>query len=245
MTACDWPLVFASCTESTCSHLDSLDPEIAAAVEESAIEWLWEATNRRFGNCPVTLLPCLNGCNNNYGRPWTPYRSAPGSLSWVNVGCAVCANTCACSMPSAVFLPTGGTVTEVRIDGVVLPADDWRVISRMLIRLDGGAWPTCQDLTATPPSWEVDFIPGAVVPSMGQIAAGQLACQIARRLCGQACELPANTTSVTRQGVTIFIEPGTGTGIWLIDQWVELANRTTPRVYSPDVPAVLIGSTGS
>lgn len=244
MTACDWPLVFASCTDSTCSHLEGLDPEVATAVEESAVEWLYTATNRRFGNCPITILPCLNGCRNNYGLPWAPFRARSGSFAWTNVSCASCTNLCSCGSPSQVTLPTKGTVTEVRLDGVVF--EDWKLLnSQILIRTDGGSWPNCQDVTAEPPTWDVDFVPGLPVPSMGQIAAGHLACQIARRLCGQACELPANTTSVSRQGVTILIEPGTGTGIWLIDQWVELVNKPVSRVHSPDVPPVLIGQTGS
>lgn len=238
MTACDWPLIYTQCEgDGSCAHLESMDEQTAEAVEASAVDWLWEATNRRFGNCTVTFLPCINGCHNNYGQMW-PTRLAG---TWVNVGCAICVDTCACSAPSQVILPTKGTVIEVRLDGVPLAAEDWRVLNhKYLIRVDGGAWPACQDLTANPPTWEVDFIPGNPVPQMGQIAAGLLACQLARRFCGQACELPANTSSVTRQGVTITLDPTTMTGIYLIDRWIELMNKAQSRVWNPDVPVVRI-----
>lgn len=235
---CDWTLTHAQCEGTSCTHLDSLEPDVAAAIEDAAVEWLWNATNRRYGNCPVTILPCLNGCQNNYGQPWAPYRLAAGSWSWVNVGCASCSTLCSCSTPSQVILPTKGTVTEVRVDGTPLDPLDWNLLnSQILIRTDGGSWPTCQDLTAEPPTWEVDFIPGLAVPGFGSIVAGVLACQLARRVCGASCDLPANASSVSRQGVTIFLDPNGGqTGIWLIDQWVNMVNTAPSRVYSPDVP---------
>lgn len=234
--SCDWPVIYTQCEDNgSCLHLEGMDELTAEAVVESATEWLWNATNRRFGNCTSTLLPCLKGCRHG-GRP-QPFRLAPGSLSWINVGCAACGNMCSCSNISAVTLPTFGTVTEVRLDGVVF--DDWQLLNgKYLLRIDGGQWPTCQELGVTPPTWEVDFVPGNPVPQMGQIAAGLLACQMARRFCGQACDLPANTTNVTRQGVTIAIDPMTETGIYLIDHWIKRMNVAPARVWSPDVPVL-------
>lgn len=238
MTPCDWPIEYATCEGDTCVHMESLDPAVVTAIEGMAVTWLWEATRRRFGNCPVTLLPCLNGCHNNYGQPWGVYR-IPGSTSWVNMGCGSCSGTCSCGSVSQVILPTKGAVVEVRIDGEIVPADDWKVLSnKYLLRTDGGSWPQCQDLAADPPTWEVDFVPGFPVPAMGPILTGQLACNLARRFCGQGCELPANTTAVTRQGVSILIEPGEATGIWVIDQWVTMMNQAVARVWSPDVRVV-------
>jgi hypothetical protein len=104
--------------------------------------------------------------------------------------------------------------------------------------VDGGVWPTCQDFTADPPTWEVTYTPGLEVPEMGRIALGSLVCQLARRVCGQACDLPANVTAVTRQGVTIALDPTTETGLWIVDQWVAMVNRPLAKVWSPDLSPV-------
>ena len=234
MGPCDWPVNYATCEGDVCSHMDSVDPIVVPIIEQQAAYWLWEATLRRFSNCPVTLLPCNRRCA-SYGAspPWVPYRTAGG---WVNVACGRCGLDCSCTFVDNLILPTAGTVLAVEIDGDVLSVDAWRVYNRRhLTRIDGGSWPTCQDLAyVTTPNFSVTYIPGAEVPEMGGILAGQLACQIARRICGQSCELPANATAVTRQGVSILIEPGTATGIWIIDQWVEMMNKAVSKVWTPE-----------
>jgi hypothetical protein len=240
---CDWPILGCD----TCCDLD-VPPDIMEAAQEAAVDWLWNATNRRFGNCEVTILPCLQSCGYTsamgYGSypAWIPYRTSGG---WVNVSCG-CRRSCSCTTISELILPTVGTVSEVAEDGVILDPSAWRVDNmRRLVRLDGGVWPTCQDFTADPPSWTVTYSPGYPVPSMGQLAASTLACQLARRVCGHKCDLPANTTQVTRQGVSITIDPTTNTGLWLVDNWVEMVNKAPARVYSPDVPAPLVTVTSS
>lgn len=240
---CDWEPIFSECGEDgSCTHLDSMNPDLALVVEEVGVTWLWESTLRRYGNCPVTILPCNQRCS-SYGSspPWVPYRTAGG---WVNVGCNRCGNDCSCTYVSQLVLPTAGTVTEVIVDSEILSPDAWRVFNRRLLtRIDGGSWPTCQDLTyETTPVFAVTYTPGAEVPAAGQLAAGSLICQIARRLCGQACELPANATSISRQGVAIALEPGAATGIWMIDQWVDMMNKAVSKVWSPNLSRPLIAS---
>lgn len=227
MTVCDWPV--QGC--DTCCDLD-VHPDVLAATQTMATEWLWEATNRQFGNCPVEILPCAKGCSGS-GNQWVPYRTASG---WTNVGCGTCADTCSCTSLSEIILPTPGTVLSVSSNGFSLPPEAWRVDNmRRLVRLDGGRWPTCQDFTADPPTFAVIYTPGYEVPLQGQLAAAALACQLARRACGEKCDLPANTTQVTRQGVTITIDPGKETGLWVVDQWVQLMNRPHATITSPDV----------
>lgn len=227
---CDWPLLGCD----TCCDLD-VPPDVLEAAQEAAVDWLWNATNRRFGNCQVTILPCLQTCDAGYGpwSAWVPYHTRSG---WVNVGCGRCRDACSCSSISEVILPTVGTVSEVAEDGVVLDPSAWRVDNmRRLVRLDGGVWPTCQDFAADPPTWTVTYAPGYPVPSMGQLAAATLACQLARRACGAKCDLPANATQVTRQGVSITLDPSMSTGLWTVDQWIEMINRPVSRVWSPDL----------
>ena len=248
VTACDWEPLFSNCGEDgTCTHLDGMDPDLAEAVTEAGVTWLWEATGRRYGNCPVTILPCLRSCS-GYGSartpPWVPFRSGGG---WINVACGKCGLSCSCSSISEIVLPTVGTVLAVTLDGVLLEETDWRLDNhRLLVRLEG-SWPACQDLSyVEEPSFAVTYVPGLSVPAMGALAAGTFLCQLARRLCGASCDLPANASAVTRQGVSVTLDPLTETGLWVVDQWIEMANRATPRVYSPDVAptrtAVLSGS---
>lgn len=128
----------------------------------------------------------------------------------------------------------------VESHGVSLPPTSWRLDNhRLLVRIDGGSWPTCQDLSySETPDFAVTYIPGLDLPVQGQLAAGTLSCQLARRFCGAKCDLPANTTAVSRQGVSITIEPGADTGLWVIDQWIGIVNRAIPTVRSPDISRV-------
>lgn len=241
---CDWTPIFSECggEDGSCSHLDSMNADLSEVVQEVGVTWLWEATMRRFGNCPVTILPCNQGCS-SYGSspPWVPYRTAAG---WVNVGCNRCGNDCSCTHVDQIILPTSGTVTEVVVDGSELSEDAWRVYNRkILARIDGGTWPTCQDLAyATTPEFSVTYTPGNDVPAMGQLAAGSLICQLARRLCGQSCDLPANATNVSRQGVSIVLDPGMTTGLWVIDQWIDMMNKGVAKVWTPSMSRPLIAS---
>jgi hypothetical protein len=231
-----------------------------ALVEEMATTYLWEWTLRQFGECPVVLRPCREDSNcvefsTFWGRGPYPWGSAGGSWpvlvsgKWYNLrGCA-CSQGCSCAIPNSLALPGPVlAVIEVMIDGVVVAPGAYRLDGNLLIRTDGLSWPACQDLAApvtAPNTWQISYTRGAVVPSGGQIAAGVLACELAKALCRDAsCALPQRVQTITRQGVTIaMIDSGVGlekgqTGIWLIDSWV--ASITQPvqpsRVYSPDVP---------
>jgi hypothetical protein len=143
-----------------------------------------------------------------------------------------------------IILPTSGTVSEVIVDSSELSEDAWRVYNRrILARIDGGSWPTCQDLAyATTPEFSVTYTPGNDVPAMGQLAAGSLICQLARRLCGASCDLPANATNVSRQGVSIVLDPGMTTGLWVIDQWIDMMNKGVAKVWTPSMSRPLIAS---
>jgi hypothetical protein len=237
---CDWSPTYIDCEGDTCIHLEGLNPTAAEAVLGLAATWLWYATMRRYGNCPVTILPCRRGCSSMGGWPaWVPFRTATG---WVNVGCGRCGgDDCSCTSIDQIVLPTAGEVVAVELDGAPLTDEAWRVDNRRyLLRTDGGVWPTCQDLSFNPslgesPSFAVTYIPGLPLPSAGEIAYGMFACQLARRACGERCELPANATAVTRQGVSILLDPGSMTGIWIIDQWVQMVNKAASQVWTPDM----------
>lgn len=273
---CSWDLTFPCATtdpddeEYTCEHLDELTPDARATIEEMATAFLWNWTARQFGACPVTIRPCRQNCWQGVstywgrggvgstlstgiaGRPFTPVIINGG---WYNIGCGTCGDSCGCGHTESLQLPGPiAAVTEVQIDGEVLPPSAYRVDNdRFLVRTDGGAWPTCQDMNAAlgeENTWAVTYERGIPVPAGGQVAAGSLACELAKAACrDKSCGLPQRVQSVTRQGVTIavldaFDDIDTGhTGIWLIDSWVaSVMKRPRPwRVYSPDRKPPVVG----
>lgn len=93
-------------------------------------------------------------------------------------------------------------------------------------------------------TFQVTYMRGIDVPMGGQVAAGRLACELAKAACGDnTCALPKRVQTITRQGVTVglldsFDDVDKGrTGIWLIDSWVASMNipqSRAGRVLSPD-----------
>lgn len=251
---------------SGCSALDDLSPEQAAAFERMAGELLWEWTDRIYGTCEVVARPCRSRCgsalrwrNTFWGRgpyPWDGISA--GSWvplliggEWFNVGCG-CAGMCSCAEegPSALLLPGPiASVTSVRIDGVVLDPAEYRVADgRLLVRADGSPWPSCQNLLAPASelgTFEVTYRRGTEVPVGGRVAAGVLACELAKAACqDDTCQLPQRVQTVTRQGLTVGIVDAfqglneARTGIWLIDSWTSSVRLGTAKpmagVRSPD-----------
>lgn len=268
-----WPL--GHCDEDTespgvqkCAALANLDPVQAQLVEDAAVEYLWNWTGKRFGTCSVTIRPCQEACLGDMTtyRGWdTASARLPhfgGQLSpalvggqWFNFGCSGCGERCSCSFVSEVALPQPvSTVTEVRLDGAVFPEASWRVDNnRYLVRTDGGQWPHCQDMTSDPATdpdtFSVTYDIGTPAPAGGQVAAGVLACELAKAACGAAgCRLPQRVQSITRQGVTAaFLDTNAdlwtngATGLFAVDSWVASVNspsRTGGRIMSPDTRAV-------
>jgi hypothetical protein len=248
-----------------CSALDSLSDDAVAGFERMAAELLWNWTGRIFGVCELSVRPCRSGCssaarwmNTFWGRGPYPWGAGAGSWvplliggEWFNMGCG-CAGTCSCSEsgPSSLRLP--GPITEVvsvRVDGVPVPSSAYEVMyGRNLVRRDGGVWPACQDLLLNadqPGTFEVVYRRGVAVPLGGQIAAGVLACELAKAACNDnSCQLPQRLQTVTRQGMTVGIVDsfqglGDGkTGIWLIDSWTSSIKGQNAKgfagVRSPD-----------
>jgi hypothetical protein len=156
-----------------------------------------------------------------------------GQGSFINLGCGRCGDSCSCSAVSELILP--GPIAEpieILVDGVALDIDTSVVVYNYnrLTRIDGGKFPTCQDLSKPPSevgTWQVTYLQGEPVPHGGQLVAGILACEYAKAMCGDdSCCLPKRVSSITRQGITMamlddFDRLSLGmTGIWEIDDWV-------------------------
>jgi hypothetical protein len=269
MSPCSWPVSYSDA--KPCSAL-SADPTVRSQAETMATEFLWRWTGRQFGLCPVTIRPCRQNCYGGLstftgGEPRVLGQAMGGLYSrspfypmmfngeWLNVACGRCGNSCDCGYTPSISLPGPiDSITEVVVNGVALPATAYRVDNyRHLLRIDGGDWPTCQDLSADSAAgsasasrgtWQVTYQRGSAVPAGGQVAAGLLACEFAKALVGDAgCKLPQRVQSITRQGVTVavldtFADLDKGrTGIWLIDSWVASIMKPAgrSRVYSPDL----------
>jgi hypothetical protein len=176
---------------------------------------------------------------------------------WVNVGCgAGCRDKCGCGAFGTTMrfdMPVWDVIA-VQVDGQDLPSGAYRVDNgTLLVRQDGGRWPYCQDMSkplGEPDTWAVTFSVGAPVPAGGQIAAGLLACELARAACGDSgCRLPQRWQTITRAGVTISAAIDTfegldqgKTGIWIIDSWVASVTKASAAyssisIASPDYSA--------
>lgn len=232
----------------SCSAYTDLDPALQEQVDAWAVQYLWNWTRRRFGPCEVSYRPCRKRCAGLGGGIF------PALIGgrFYNLCCGLCgdADTCSCKHVSQIILP--GPIaepTEILIDGVELPLDAVRIDNfTVIVRIDGGHFPDCQDLGAEPTepdTWQVSYLQGEPIPSGGGLVAGMLACELAKSVCGDSsCRLPQRVTSITRQGLTMAILDSFDgldsgyTGIWAIDSWLSAANNPPRRstVSSPDVP---------
>lgn len=248
---CSWPMA------ATCEALD--DHPHADLIREAAVTYLWNWTGKVFGTCVVTVRPCRLGCNPNstyrglagpdsvmptIGGLWEP--ALVGGV-WRNLTCGQCRTDCSCDATESVRLPGPvADIVEVTVGGQVLDPEAYRVDNRqMLVRDDGGRWPACQDMSVpedAPGAWTVTYTWGVPVPSHGQLAAGVLACEMAKaRLGDQDCLLPQRLQTVVREGITVDVmDPFEGledgkTGIWFIDSWVGSMRQPPQRssVYLP------------
>lgn len=240
METIEWPVSYAGC--GPC-------PEDAQPFEGMAVEYLWNWTGQRYGLIALDVRPCLTGCYGStmYDGPGglRPLQGNPGSSTVPNTSlvtsCGRCRGSrCDCSMLNSLVLPAPvAEITSVTIDGVVLDPAAYTVYDdRYLMRMDGGEWPRCQDFTQAAGlegTWSVAYKRGIAAPEGGSIAAGVLACELAKAACNSSsCQLPQRLQSITRQGVTMAVlDPFEGldsgrTGIWLIDSWVASVTKA-PR----------------
>lgn len=190
----------------------------------AATEVLYWASGQQFGLCTQTIRPCRRDCwgmgSYNWGRDllptWggSPFSGWPTPAlingEWFNLVCGACGDNCSCTMISEAMLPGPvWSVTTVKVDGVTLTPDvDYRVDdNRILVRLGGEMWPACNDLSQADTeegTWSATVEFGQPPPTLGGIAVGALAAEIAKLLvCDASCGLsPFFLSSFSRQGVS-------------------------------------------
>jgi hypothetical protein len=242
---CEWPLDWADCVGCK----DGLSDADIVRFGQMAGERLWETTGRVFGVCEVTIRPCAAQSepasmwrSTFWGRGPYPWAPSMGNGSWVpvliggqwtNITCGCVGWQCRCTLDGPTVLKLPGPVreiSEVKVDGVVIPEASYRVdYNRLLIRTDGATWPATQNLLlddTEPDTFTVTYERGIPVPIGGQIAAAVLAAEMQKASCGdKTCRLPERLQTVTRQGVTVGValtgDDWRETGIWLIDDWIK------------------------
>lgn len=198
-------------------------PLSTAAISGDAIDWathiLWAKSGRQFDQCEITWRPCRKDC---WGSAWPfdrfiesryphPYNYAG---QWFNLGCGGCPGSCSCTVLHTVELPMPvASIVEVKVDGVTLVSGSYTVYDhRTLIRTDGPSWPLCNDLNLPDTevgTWAITAVVGPEVPSLGRMAVGELARELALACVDDgACRLPSAVQSIVRQGVSItFLDP--------------------------------------
>lgn len=252
MTCDPWPVVWPCDTSEVAS--DQLDTALAAAT--TILDGL---SGQQFGTCTVKLRPCRAECRDGasweLGWPvWPDYWTTWGTVgvdAWLALAtCGSCGGGgCSCTFVPELLLPAPVVrVTEVRVDGAVLVTGAYRLDDgHRLVRLDGSDWPCCNDLLRTDAqtgTWSVTAVFGQEVPAIGQLAVGELACDLLRALRGEDCRLPRGITQLARQGVTITIPDVTDrlndglTGLYTTDLFIRTVNpgrvAARARTYSVD-----------
>lgn len=240
----------------------SLSPAVTGAALAAASELVWTLSGRRFGLCTSVLRPCRRECQ---GMIWPlgsgiwPFTS-PGMTyplpiwwngQWLNLTCGSCTTDCSCTVVEEVVLPGGVyAITQVLIDGAVLSPSAYRLDdNRLVVRIDGGAWPLCNNLSLNDTevgTWSITAQWGEPLPEIGKIAVGELACEFGKYLSGSACNLPETVTSLSRQGVSLtFADPNEvlnegRLGLHFTDMFLSAFNpsglRARSQVYSVDGP---------
>lgn len=237
--------------------------EVPEARQETALalasSFLWAATGRQYGVCPVTVRPNQSGGHevayqaypvlagtDGLGVPGGPFLFGG---RWFNAGCAsACCGNQACAI---VLRGPVASVDEVLVGEEEIPASAYRVDvtggAYLLVRIDGECWPACQDFRAEPGeagAFSVAYGLGRPLPLALQVATAMLACEYSKALAGGPCKLPAKMTRLSRQGVEVELEPSAPddgkTGIREVDDVIASLNpgrrASPPLVLSMDLP---------
>lgn len=229
-----------------CGPLSAAAMAVTGDAVSMATEVLWSLSGQRFGICEVTLRPCRDECAQGFGTlsDWwagvgiAPFTATGGPRPWWADGvwhnvCGGCTSGCSCTQLQEAILPAPTReVLEVRLNGVVLNPDAYRVDeNRRLVRTDGGVWPYCQDMAkndSEPGTWSVTITVGETVPTLARRAVADLAAEFAKDCAGEECRVPYDVTSLSRQGITLdFGNPN----VENIDSLVRLLGLRTVRLF--------------
>jgi len=180
-------------TDELVCDISGLDIAVTQNLLDTAVEWLNDATCNQFGGSCLYDLRVTTNCNH---------------------GPQSCGNRCDWDRIDLTrFLPSPVTsIAAVEVDGVSVTDADYRLDDRRwFVPTRGGSlvpWPT-QNMNETidqPNTWKITAYAGQEPPRPMKLAAQELTCQLVRRWATGDCDLPDNTTSVSRDGVTISMQ---------------------------------------
>lgn len=261
------------CSDCTLPAPEAPGYDAAVAELEAALLWasrrVFMATGYRFfGECSAVIRPCRKGCSGlpaslSIPSDW-PYPAWPvpiGAEGYVNVWACGCSagDPCSCTSWDRLPLPylPARSVTDVTIDGTALDPGAYRVVAEAwLERIDGEAWPVCQDVGAPLTevgTWGYTLSHGLDLPPEGLPLVSAYACELLKSCAGGECALPAGVRVVSRDGVEFAVaEPSEFrelglTGFGPLDDWIMLLNgghvTEPPRIYRPgrEAPAPILG----
>lgn len=221
----DWPIRW-SCETAE----DDLD--FMALAQQAAQDILWGLSGRRLGLCHTTesyRAPCTGRC------PGLPDGTPAGVRYRLEEQPRSCCRIRLAQAPVR-------SIEEVTLYGVILDPDEYALHRGNLVRL-GLCWPC--DTECLEPPIRVAYSYGVEVGAIGELAMGELACEILHGMKGEDCRLPANVISVTRQGITYdlgdartLFEQGR-IGLPLCDMFLRDLNpgrlMSASTVHSPDM----------
>lgn len=236
---------------------DGYSTAIQTKAQASAAYIMWAATGRQFGLYELTVMP--PGLAVGAGDPDTEYRVYPVTMwgndliapaiengQWYNRPRGTC---CPGACEVALQGPTATSqIISVHVGGDLVDPDAYAIQDAyLLVRVDGGCWPCCNNYGHPDTAFTVNYTIGTPIPAAVQTAFERLACEIAKDCAGNACALPRNITRLTRQGVDLEVQeiptdPGglILTGLWDVDQIIRAVNPNQltrpPMVLSPDMP---------
>lgn len=208
-------------------------PHAQEAID-AATRWFYDVTCQAWGDGCLALLRPYTGGDDCGGRRERLGRKLDMSR-W---------------LPAPIL-----QVFEVRIAGVLVPREWWRLSNhRYLVALDGFGvattpnplfpWPEQMSRQlGAPGTWSILVEFGRPVPLPLTLVVAQFACEIMKQLDGDdSCKLPDNTVSVTRDGVTVQLKIAANgrTGVPFIDSALDLygCGQGIParRIHDPAAP---------
>lgn len=200
----------------------------------AASELLYEWSGRQFvGRCETSVRPCCSGCS-----CWQQV------LSRGHVIGGACSSGCCGTEQRLRLYGDVRSVVSITIDGAELDPAAYEHDARWVYRVDGWAWPRCQNMRAAcgdPGSFCVTYEYGIDPPSSGVEAALDLALLIASELGpDDDCALPTNVTSINREGVSFSLDPAAAmSAASSVGTFLKTYNpgkvTRRPAVWSPDV----------
>ena len=226
MTCSPWPIRW------TCdTPFEEVEPELADLAVSAAQDILWSMSGRRYGICEVTewYRPPCSDCLPPYADTFGP--GVELALGREKRDC------CKIHLDSQPVRE----IVSVELLGEIMDPNDYALDLNVLRRV-GKCWP-CGDGCDEPPV-VVTYEWGMDVPALGELAMGEVACEMLKALQGKDCKLPGNAVSVTRQGVSVDLESvgnlyaQNRLGLPIADQFLRSVNpgklMSRSQVFTPD-----------